>query len=425
MSQSYVLAVPASVSYRTIAASIIGNILEWFDFAVYGFFAAVIGRLFFPATEPSLSLIAAFGVFAVGFLMRPLGGAVFGYIGDRHGRSLALFLSIGTMAVGTLFLGLLPTYETAGILAPILMIFCRILQGLAVGGEYACSIVVLVETAPAHLRGFRGSLAPFGATAGSMLGSAAGALLFYALSEQEVAEWGWRLPFISGVVVAFAGIYLRWNFVPNHESPPKDGLPFISALMRQKKEILIVIGLNLAAAVGFYMIFIYLPQYMQGVAHIGPSDAFHINTFNMAITLLVMPLSAYLSDRIGRKPVMYLALALMIVVTWPMFTLLHSLDKIDLLLAQLGLTLALGIYLGVVPVILVEQFSAAIRCTAAATSFNLVVGVFGGTTPMLCVYLISQTGNDMTPALYLIFAAAVALLTGLSTRETAFRPLKI
>jgi MHS family proline/betaine transporter-like MFS transporter len=166
MSVTHVLSAPTLAPSRSVAAAIIGNAMEWYDFAVYGFFAGVIGKLFFPASEPSLSLIAALGVFAVGFLMRPIGGIVFGYIGDRHGRTFSLFLSIGAMALGTLAIGLLPTYETAGLAAPILMIACRIVQGLAVGGEYATSIIVLVESAPPRRRGFRGSLACLGAHRG-------------------------------------------------------------------------------------------------------------------------------------------------------------------------------------------------------------------------------------------------------------------
>src|SRR5918994_1839578 len=231
MTVAHVLPAPAVAPNRSVVAAVIGNAMEWYDFAVYGFFASIIGKLFFPTSEPSLSVIAALGVFAVGFLMRPIGGIVFGYIGDRYGRTFSLFLSIGAMAAGTLAMGLLPTYETAGMLAPILMITCRIVQGLAVGGEYATSIIVLVESAPVRRRGFRGSLACLGATAGNLLGSATGAFLFHNLDENQIAEWGWRIPFLMGVAVAIAGIYLRRKFtaeehaqvLPNCSEPMAGG----------------------------------------------------------------------------------------------------------------------------------------------------------------------------------------------------------
>ncbi|MGH6874883.1 MAG: MFS transporter, partial [Aestuariivirgaceae bacterium] len=289
MSVTHALSAPALAPNRSVAAAVIGNAMEWYDFAVYGFFASVIGKLFFPASEPSLSLIAALGVFAVGFLMRPIGGIVFGYVGDRYGRTVSLFLSIGAMAVGTLAIGLLPTYETAGMLAPILIITCRIVQGLAVGGEYATSIVVLVESAPLRRRGFRGSLACLGAGAGNLLGSATGAFLFSILDKDQVDTWGWRIPFLIGVVVALAGIYLRRNFATEHSPGPKSSGTFLQTVLAQWPAALRVAGINTVAAIGFYMIFVYLIQYMMEFGHIDQAKALNINSMNMAVLLLVIP----------------------------------------------------------------------------------------------------------------------------------------
>ena len=300
MTVAHVLPAPAVAPNRSVAA-VIGNAMEWYDFAVYGFFASIIGKLFFPTSEPSLSVIAALAVFAVGFLMRPIGGIAFGYVGDRYGRTLSLFLSIGAMAVGTLAMGLLPTYETAGMLAPILMITCRIVQGLAVGGEYATSIVVLVESAPVRRRGFRGSLACLGATAGNLLGSAMGAFLFYNLDEKQIAEWGWRIPFLMGVAVALAGIYLRRKFTAEDCAAPNSTRKFFRNVLSQWPAALRVAGINIVAAIGFYMIFVYLVQYMVEFSHIGEAAALTINSMNMAVLLFIIPAAGYASDIIGRE----------------------------------------------------------------------------------------------------------------------------
>jgi MHS family proline/betaine transporter-like MFS transporter len=420
MSVSHISAAPLLLPKRTVAAGVIGNVLEWFDFAVYGYLAGTIAHLFFPAHDQATSLIAALGVFAAGFLMRPLGGLLFGYIGDRHGRSAALRSSIGAMAFATLLMGLLPTYERAGRSASLLMIGCRIAQGLAVGGEYACSIVVLVETAPARRRGILGSIACFGATVGSLLGSAAGALLFWALSEQQIEAWGWRLPFLAGVTVGLVGIYLRRDLqIAEDQQAPARG--FFYALMCEWRAILRVFGLMIAPSIGFYMVFLYLVQYMQDVGRIGLGD---VNTLNMAVLLIVLPAAGLLSDRIGRRPVMLGALACLLLLAIPLFALLHSGHIGEIFLAQFGLTLLVGTALGLLPVLLVEQFSTEVRCMAAAGSYNLVVGLFGGTTPLLCVYMIEMTGNDMMPAYYLMAASLIGLATVLCSRETAFRSLR-
>jgi MHS family proline/betaine transporter-like MFS transporter len=196
-------------SSNAILAGIVGNVLEWYDFAVYGYFAPSIGRHFFPSEDPAASLIAAFGVFAAGFLMRPIGGLVFGNIGDKIGRNRALILSVLTMAVPTFFIGLLPDHHQIGTAAPVLLVLLRLLQGLAIGGEFTTSIVFLVESAPAHQRGFVGSWCPFGATAGVLLGSVIGTLITAILPQPAIDAWGWRVPFLLGLGVGVIGWMMR------------------------------------------------------------------------------------------------------------------------------------------------------------------------------------------------------------------------
>jgi MHS family proline/betaine transporter-like MFS transporter len=309
-------------------------------------------------------------------------------------------------------------------LAPILMITCRIVQGLAVGGEYATSIIVLVESAPVGRRGFRGSLACLGATAGNLLGSATGAFLFHNLDENQIAEWGWRIPFLMGVAVAIAGIYLRRKFTAEDCAAPNSARRFFQIVLSQWPAALRVAGINIVAAIGFYMIFVYLVQYMVEFSHLGEAAALTINSMNMAVLLFIIPAAGHASDIIGRKAMMRTALSLLILCALPLFKLLQFGNETWVFTAQLGFTVILGCYLGTIPAVLAEQFPAAIRCTGSATSYNVVHGLFGGTTPMICMLLISAAGNNLLPALYLIVAAAIALVTVSLVRETAFRELR-
>src|SRR5690242_1534364 len=212
---------PAHLPVRLIAAGTVGNVMEWYDFSAYGYFAATIGRRFFPSADATTSLIAAFGVFAAGFLMRPLGGVVFGHIGDRVGRKAALTISVLAMAVPTFLIGVLPDYATLGPAAAVLLVVLRMIQGLSVGGEYTTSIVFLVEGAGQKHRGFAGSWSGFGAVGGILLGSAGGALVTVTLSPAEVASWGWRLPFFAGLFVGLAGLYVR-RHIPELPQPEAD-----------------------------------------------------------------------------------------------------------------------------------------------------------------------------------------------------------
>jgi len=210
---------------RPILAGIVGNVMEWYDFAVYGYFAAIIGRHFFPAENPVSSLLAAFGVFAAGFLMRPVGSIVFGHIGDRAGRKAALTLSVLAMAIPTLLIGLLPTFAQIGLAAPALLVLLRLVQGLSVGGEYGTSITFLVERASPERRGFFGGWSVVGATGGILLGSAVGAVVTTVLGAAETAAWGWRVPFLLGITVGLTGLYLRRTLIEERlasaEPPPR------------------------------------------------------------------------------------------------------------------------------------------------------------------------------------------------------------
>ncbi len=410
---------------RLVIAGTAGNIMEWYDFAVYGYFAQVIGRHFFPSEDKVTSLIASFGAFAAGFLMRPLGGVVFGHVGDKIGRKAALTLSVLAMAIPTFLIGVLPDHAQIGAAASVALVALRMIQGLSVGGEYTTSVVFLVEGAASHRRGLAGSWSVFGAVAGILLGSAVGALTTSALSADALHAWGWRLPFIVGLLVGLAGLYIRRQ-IPEPPAPATapSRSPVLDACRTEWRAMLRVGALNVLNAVGFYMIFVYVVTYLKEIVHIEAARALDINTINMGLLLLLVPAAGALSDRVGRKPLLILSTLGVLLFAWPLFWLMHHPSFALVLLGQMGFALFIGLFLGVVPVTMVEAFPARVRCSGLSIGYNLCLGLIGGTTPIVTTLLIRRSHDDLSPAYYMMVAAAISLGVVLSLPETVRRPLR-
>jgi MHS family proline/betaine transporter-like MFS transporter len=408
-----------------VIAGTVGNVMEWYDFAVYGYFVPVIARHFFPASDPTTSLIAAFGAFAAGFLMRPLGGVVFGQIGDRLGRKAALTLSVLAMAIPTFLIGILPDHAVIGPAATMLLVLCRMVQGLSVGGEFTTSIVYLVEGAPPHRRGLAGSWSGFGATMGVLLGSAVAALTTSLLSETALHSWGWRVPFLVGLLVGLAGLLIRRGLPePVSAEHAAAKLPVIESFVTEWRAMLQVVGLTVLQGAAFYLIFVYLVTWFEKEVHLWPKEALDINTFNMVILLAVTPVAGLLSDRFGRKPLLIAGALGLFLAAWPLFWLMHHPNAGAALGGQAGFAVLSALFMGVVPVTMVEAFPARVRCTAIAVGYNISLGLIGGTVPMVATFLIERTHEDLSPAYYLMATAAVSLLTVLTLRETSRRPLR-
>lgn len=406
---------------RTFLAGLVGNIMEWYDFAVYGYFAPIIGRHFFPSNDPNTSLIAAFGVFAAGFLMRPIGGLVFGYIGDKIGRKAALTASVITMAIPTFLIGVLPDYSQIGVTASVLLVILRMVQGVSVGGEYTTSVVFLVEAAEPNQRGFAGSWSAFGAVAGMVLGSALGALLTSLLSADAIHAWGWRVPFILGLGVGIAGLYIREQIaepIAIQKVPQVTRSPILEAFRSEWRAMLRIAGLNVLNAVSFYTVFVYLVTYLQQVVHISSSEALSINTLNMIVLLVLIPFAGALSDRWGRKPILFGSVVGVLLFSQPLFWAMHHPNVLLILFGQMGFAILLGLFLGVVPVTMVEAFPGHVRCSALSISYNLCSGILGGTTPMVLTFLVERTHDDLSPAYYMMASALVSLVVILRLRET-------
>ena len=403
---------PKISSRRIILAGLIGNVMEWYDFAVYGFFASVIGQQFFPSENPGVSLIAAFGAFAAGFLVRPLGGLLFGRIGDLVGRSRALILSVLTMAVPTVLIGLLPTYQSIGLAAPILLVSLRIIQGLSVGGEYTSSLVFLVENAPKNRRAFNAIWGVWGATAGILLGSGVGALLANVLDPSDVANWGWRLPFIVGALVAGTGYLVRRSIHADKPSSESQS-PILDSFGKHRLSVIRIALLNIGFGVSFYAAFVYAVTYIKEVDKLSGDVAFNLNTLSMSLLLLILPVGAWLTDRFGRRPLLIMGSAILTVGSIPLFHLIHTTDPMIIFLGEVGFAVTIGLVAGSIVTASVELIPAAVRCTGLAFAYNAAIGIFGGTTPLISATLITMTGNPIMPAYWITLSGGITLLTAI------------
>ncbi len=395
---------------KIIIIGLIGNMMEWYDFAVYGYFAMIIGKLFFPMTDPAVSLIASFGAFAAGFLVRPLGGLVFGRIGDLVGRQKAMTLSVIAMAVPTVLMGCLPTYETIGIAAPILLIVLRIIQGLSVGGEYTSSLIFLAENAPKNRKAFTAVWGVWGGTAGILLGSGVGLLISSILTDDQLVNWGWRIPFAIGGLVALTGWWIRSNMhveipLAQTSSPVKD------VFTRYRWDVLRVALLNIGSGVAFYTAFVYAVSYIRNIDKLSESIALELNTLAMLVLLAVLPVSAWMSDRYGRKKILLISTILLVFLSIPLFHLIHSVDEIQILIGEVIFAVVVGMGSGGIVALNVELIPAPVRCTGLAFAYNASMGLFGGTTPLMAAWLINYTGNQIAPAYWVVTTASLSLLT--------------
>jgi MFS transporter, MHS family, proline/betaine transporter len=405
---------------RIILAAIIGNVMEWYDFAVYGSLAVIIGHHFFPDTDPSVSLIAAFGAFAVGFVTRPLGGIVIGRIGDLVGRRRAMIVSMLAMAVPTVLLGLLPTYAKIGIAAPIAVILLRMVQGLSVGGEFSSTMVFLTERASPGRRGIAASWSVWGAVAGILLGSGACALVTSFVGETGMQNGGWRIPFLFGAVVAIIGYAIRRGL---HADVPTGASrqPVRDTFGKHRGAVAKVALLNIAQTIGFYTVFVYAVTYIHRIDRLPSSTALELNTGGLALMLVILPLAAWLSDRIGRKPLIVTGAAILAFGAIPIFHLIHSDSSTSILVGVIALIIAVGLLNSSLAVANVELVPSAIRCTGIAIAYNAAVALAGGTTPLISAWLIKTTGDPIAPAYWVAAGGVVTLSTALLAVPETFK----
>lgn len=401
-----------------IMAGFIGNVVEWYDFALYGYLAGVIAPVFFPANNPSAGLIATYGIFAAGFLMRPLGAAVFGWFGDRYGRARTMQISVTMMALPTLLLGLLPSYAQVGILAPVLLVLVRLLQGLSVGGEFSSSATYLVETAPQEKRGLTGSWANIGSMSGSLLGVGAAALVTNAFGAETLADWAWRLPFLGGGFLGATAIWIRHNlhnsqrFRAHHEGREETS-PLLEAFTTNRRETLLAMAFSACYGTCYYIAFVYLPEWLWGQGLMARGTALTINTAMTLLVIPAMPLAAIVGDRwMRRRTWIALSIILLAIAAWPLhkWMLASGGSVVSVLTAHALTFLLLAVPLGSGPALFVELFPERDRLSGYSVAFNVGLGVFGGLTPMIAASLIAMTGAATAPAMYLTIAGLGAVV---------------
>ncbi|SDS98833.1 MFS transporter [Bradyrhizobium canariense] len=409
-----------------ILAGAVGNVLEWYDFAAYGYFASALAKNFFPSENAALSLASTFGVFAAAFLMRPIGGALFGHVGDRFGRKQALLTSAGLMTLATFAMGLLPNYAVVGAAAPLLLIGFRLLQGLSIGGEFTASAVFLVERSDPRHRGLTGSFASVSATVGLLLGSGIGVIATWVLTPAQVDAWGWRIPFLLGILLGAFALFLRRIIVddePRHEAEQRR-LPVVEALATDWPDILRGAVMGAAFAAGFYLIFVYVVTMVEQIDDMPAHPALEINTLSMLVLVAATPCFGALSDRLGRKPVLLASLAGLVLFSWPLFKLLLSPSFLTVLLGQSMFALIAAAWFGTIQAALVEMFRSRTRCTALSISYNVAYAVFGGTAPIIAIYLVNRLHADFGPAFFLMVIGAISFVAVLTMPDRTGQPLR-
>lgn len=423
---------PRHSMVRAVLAGSVGNALEWFDYGLYGYFASMISANFFPAKDGLTSLMLTFIVFGVGFVMRPLGGLVFGHYADRVGRRNALTGTIILMGLSTFAIGCLPTYAQVGFWAPALLTVCRLVQGISTGGEWGSCMSFLAEYSRPDNRGYIVSWSQFSIGIGLLLGSSFGVVLSTALSQDAMMAWGWRIPFLSGILICLFGMYIRRQVdeTPRYkeatESSELVDSPLKEVVTTHLRETILSFGIVIGWTISYWLIMAYMPTYMSRVLKLPLWMGFSFNTVLLIAFMVVVPFTGILADKIGRKPVMLIAAAGFVLLSYPLFNLMSSTqDSAVIMGVLLVFSLLEAMICGGATVAITEIFPTNVRCSAIAIGYNIAVAMFGGTAPFVSTWLISYTGSNIAPTFYLIAGSCVTIIAILTLmEETKDKPLK-
>ncbi|PLP60346.1 MFS transporter [Mesorhizobium loti] len=408
---------------KAITAGVIGTIVEWYDYAIYGFLATTIASNFFPSEDETTALLATFATFGIGFVARPLGGIVIGRMGDRVGRKAALVTTLLLMVIATVGIGLLPSYASIGIAAPVALVLLRLLQGFSAGGEWGASAAFIVEWAPSNRRGLYGSFQQVSVGLGLLLGSATAAIFASFLAPEQMSDFGWRIPFILGGVLLPIGMYIRRNIneTPAFEAAGGDSEPVASPVAPAVK----TFAVSILWTVAFYIALTYMPTFTEKQVGLTKAEALWSNTIGLALFTISIPLFGLLSDHIGRRRTMLISIASFLLLTYALFSFMLSMGTLSsVLITQLILALMLAAFSGPGPAAVVEIFHTAGRSTWMSTAYSLAVALFGGFAPYISTWLIKVTGTPIAPTYYVMLAAFISMVGIAAMKETAFSKLK-
>jgi MFS transporter, MHS family, proline/betaine transporter len=402
---------------RQIIAAVVGNTLEWYDFIVYGFMTSIISKLFFPVDgNEFISLLMATATFGVGFFMRPVGGVLLGIYADRKGRKAAMQLIMAIMALVSLLIACAPPYAAIGVAAPLLIVLARLLQGFATGGEYASATAFLVEAAPSDQRGLYGSWQLVGQMLAILGGAGMGALITHNLDQGQLESWGWRIPFLIGLLIAPVGWWVRRHMDETEAfleaSQPQAAAPGLGGQLQQnRRNILLTIGLTIPGTAGFYVLLVNMPGYVHRQFGLPLDQAFAIQMLAVAWMTILIPLSGAWSDRIGRRPLLLWPYFIFLLMVYPGFAWLADAPSMGrLLVVQLLFCTLLGLAFGPAPTAVSELFPVRVRSTGVSIGYNLAVMIFGGFAPFIVTWLAGSTGSPIAPVYYLLLSTTLGVI---------------
>lgn len=398
--------------FRVITASSLGTILEWYDFSLFAFLAPVLAKLFFPQNNALAALMLTYASFAIGYFVRPLGAMLFGHFGDKLGRKKTLIWSIVLMSLPTFFMGLLPTYKTVGIAAPILLVILRLCQGLSAGGETTGSILFVLESVPSQRRGMMGALSWSMVGIGMLLGSFASTIV----AQHADITWAWRVPFLLGLATGLIGYFLRKRTVESdlfkqaHQENRLTSYPLREAFTHYRKEIAIITGLYILSAMITYLIFIFMPSFAANIIGMPLAKTSLVTTCAYLCSTLFIPVGGYLSDKIGRDKCLRWSALGFIFLSYPLFKLISQGGIEQLVFAECIFVLLAIVFQGTLNAAVFEMVPTAVRYSVAAVGYNVSYSLFGGTAPFVAAYIVHLTGNQSAPGIYLVFGAVIALI---------------
>jgi MHS family proline/betaine transporter-like MFS transporter len=415
---------------KAVTAGVIGSVLEWYDFTIYGFLVPVMAPLFFPNVSPAIAILSSFGVLGVGFLARPGGAILFGILGDRLGRRLSLAIAMIVMGLATVAMGLLPTFAMVGFLAPVLLVLLRLIQGVSTGGEWGGGAAFVIEYAPNTKRGLYGGLHVVGVVIGILLGSMTVLLIRSQVGAEDMSSFGWRLPFFLGALTAILGIIIRFRiaetpiFNEARTEAQTTTAPLRAAFSTNFGAVAMAFGVTVLQAINSWVLLIWIVTFLTTTVGLPYSTALFVNSIGLVVMLICLPLFGALSDRLGRKRVMLTAAILMLILIIPVFWGMRSGSLGLVIFSYCAVIACHTLYAAPQVAMLVELFPTSTRVTGLSIGYNISQTIFGGFAPFIASLLIALTGDPTAAAWYVMAGALVSTLVLLRMKETAFSPLR-